>query len=796
MRKLLPLVALAAAMAGCARSDNPDVVRHAAAKPAIAPRASRLPAAGLAAVRARVVRGERYAALPDRGELLAYAPGAPEFRSRAYTWKQVRLSELHALGAIGGTMTIEAPDGHVIRLRYDRHIEHSNGDWTWIGRPAGAQPGTEALITFGEKAVFGSIPDGKGAPLRLMQANGASWMVQTDSAALATIPGAHPTVTDAFPVPRAAQRPVADGASRTSASAPTSATAAAAASTTVDLVLGYTTSFASRLGGQSQANTRLNNMVDFANQAYQNSGIDARVRLVNAVQVDYADNTDNDQALYDLTGYDCSGSGSCVRRTVPASLQPLRNARDQYGADVMSLVRNFDDDANGSCGVGWILGGGQSPIDSSDAAWAVSVVSDSNGRGPGSFPSNGYVCRDETLAHEMGHNMGAQHDVATAKGDNNVLDSDEYGRFPYSFGYKTDANNGNFYTVMAYGDTGQTPYRVFSNPRITFCGGYACGTGQADNALTLGQTTQVIATFRATVVPTPGPPTLPPAPYDVNADGRSDILFAGGSALAYWGMNGAGRLTDAYLGDAGPGWRFVAFGNFDAAGGVDVLWTNGSQIRIWFNTGLASYVVYPIASYSAGWEPFAASDVNGDGKSDILFRSGTAIAYWLMDSTSVVGNAYAGDGGSGYRVVTTGDFTGDGADEIVWANASSIKMWVNGKSAGYTPAIVGSYATGWVPFASGDVNGDGRRDLLLRGGTALAYWQLNGAAVVSSAYLGDGGSGYKPFAVGDYNMDGAADIGWHNGANIKLWMNNGAGGYAPAQVGAFNCCWAPEGGLQ
>jgi hypothetical protein len=37
-------------------------------------------------------------------------------------------------------------------------------------------------------------------------------------------------------------------------------------------------------------------------------------------------------------------------------------------------------------------------------------------------PDNGSFCRDETLIHELGHNLGLQHDVASARGDNGVLD--------------------------------------------------------------------------------------------------------------------------------------------------------------------------------------------------------------------------------------------------------------------------------------------------------------------------------------------------------------------------------------
>ena len=44
-------------------------------------------------------------------------------------------------------------------------------------------------------------------------------------------------------------------------------------------------------------------MVEIANQAYANSQIAHRIRLVHAMQVGYPDNTSNDAALEALTGF-------------------------------------------------------------------------------------------------------------------------------------------------------------------------------------------------------------------------------------------------------------------------------------------------------------------------------------------------------------------------------------------------------------------------------------------------------------------------------------------------------------
>ena len=456
------------------------------------------------------------ASTPDRGTFLTFASTAPVQRG-ASTWHAVHLSEAHALAAITkGGMVVAAPDGHPIQLRFVRSVSHADGNWTWIGRPAGAAKGVEAVLTFGKKAVFGTIPNGKALPLDLTTIGGRTYMVETDQSKL-TAAQVAASGSDVIAAPTASGT---SGVPFTAITAPRP-TVTSSHNTRVDLIIGYTNGFATRLGGQSQAQTRLNFMVDLANQAYANSEVAGQLVLTRTIQVNYADNTLNRSTLYALSGVTCTATAStgqhylpdmgvnCTTATVPAGLQPLIDARQHYGADLVALVRNYTQPENSTCGVAWLLGGAQHAIGAADANFGLSVVSDSSGS---LYPTNGQTCRNETLAHEIGHNMGLAHDQAYAAGtddsnnDGNLLDPEEYGRYADSFGYKTGAGAGNFYTIMAVPAPGQTAYRVFSNPRINTCGGFACGVvGQSDNAATLGLTMPVIAGFRA-----PPPSTLTP----------------------------------------------------------------------------------------------------------------------------------------------------------------------------------------------------------------------------------------------------------------------------------------------
>ena len=129
---------------------------------------------------------------------------------------------------------------------------------------------------------------------------------------------------------------------------------------------------------------------------------------------------------------------------------------------------------------------------------------------------------------------------------------------------------------MAYGDSGQAKVRVFSNPDITFCGGFACGVpNQADNARSLRQTIPIIAAFRAAVAVPGQPPvgTRVALGMDANGDGKSDLIWYhyGAQQIAYWFMNG---VNISQRGDlfSGGDYRVISTGDYNGDSRDDLLW--------------------------------------------------------------------------------------------------------------------------------------------------------------------------------------------------------------------------------
>lgn len=764
MRAYLPAVAVAAGLvAGCSEvADQSTSVRVSPAK-------------------AEVGMARRPVSTPPgAGErLFAYDRSTPAVRRGAAVWHPIHLNETRALAAIGkGAMEIPAPDGQRIQLKFQRHVEHPSGNWTWVGRDEGS--GRQAVLTFGEKAVFGSITGENGEALQVTTSQGRTWLVEADGRLLRE----ELREADFLLGPQTSRRGSAPLV--TSASARTAkAGASAKAGTTVDIVLGYTTGFAARLGGQSQARTRLDYLVALTNQAYADSGVDGEVRVVQTVQVDYPDASSNTATLFELTGVSCvaNNNGSvrlpdlgqnCTPATRPASLQPLVDAREQFGADLVSLVRVFTAET-GSCGVGWLLGAGQTPIDAEDADFAFSVVGDTNGN---ANPVNGTACREEYLAHEMGHNMGLQHDRQSAQAsddtndDGNLLDPEEFGALPYTFGHSTGTDAGNFYTVMSIRRPGQTGFKVFSNPRITLCANQPCGVADmADNARGLGVTMPLVASFRTGTVP------LGPADSDFNGDGVSDVLWrnTNDGRNVVW-RSASSATPQAVTAVTAQAWKVAGVGDFNGDGVSDVLWRNGSDGKnaIWRSANSATpQAVATVASQA--WKIAGVGDFNGDGQSDILWRNTTdgKNAIW-RSGNSATPQAVSTVPLQSWQVAGVGDFNGDGLADILWRNNADGKnvIWRSGGSA--TAQAVATVPVSWQVAGVGDFNGDGVSDILWRNTVdgKNVVWR-SGSSTAPQAVSQVPSQAWKVAKVGDFDGDGVSDILWRlstDGRNV-IWRS-------------------------
>lgn len=216
----------------------------------------------------------------------------------------------------------------------------------------------------------------------------------------------------------------------------------------IDVMVVYTTATKNLLGGDAQAQVLVQQAVDSANSAYLNSKIRQRLRLVHTQEY-----------LYTESGNYSTDLANLRANTTIAAL------RDTHKADLVAMVG----EVTGVCGVGYLMGG------------------------TGGNQNNGFTVTTRScavgnlsFAHELGHNMGSQHNPESGSG----------ATYPFGYGHYV---NGVYRTVMSYVDPcpgGCTRRPYFSNPEVTFMG-YQTGVDNArDNARSINLTADTIANYR------------------------------------------------------------------------------------------------------------------------------------------------------------------------------------------------------------------------------------------------------------------------------------------------------------
>ena len=729
----------------------------------------------------QATRTTAFANMSDHGALLAYEATQQSVHRGAQTYYAVQLSEAHALNAAapGKSIELPMPSGGTVHIDYVRHEESLDGNWSWIGKTA---DGSDAVITFGESAVFGRIAQRNTEALRLTTSAGRSWLVESDpSKMLDGNLGRDSDESDTL-IPRSVVAAVS-AKKRTAASAIAASDEAASAANTIDVAVGYTNGLVTKYGNVANVNTRLANLVAISNQGYQNSLINPRIRLVRTVQVGYTDSNSNELALEAVTGYTCTTSG-CTAQTVPTELVPLRTARDTYGADLVSLVRPFQAPQHQGCGIAWLLGGGGFTIDNTDAPFGYSVVSDGTDVDEGDGRT--YFCREETLAHELGHNMGQQHNIEDAGSPPDT------GMHTYSYGYREATTTG-FYTVMAYrlANSSQFSINYFGNPSVTYTDtGRPTGSATADNARSMNISMPLVAQFRATVVPFGGK-----ARNDFNGDGKSDIVLWNPaiSYLAYWIMNGSVYTGSSGFGVA-SGFSPSKTGFLTAIPQTSLLARNTATQTlysyIWNGTTHAQGTV---GGTPAGWNLVGTGDIDGDGKGDLLWRNPTTgnFAYWLMNGAVYLGGQTYTPPAT-YVIAGVADFNADGRVDLLWNDPGTrnASIWLS-TGTGFNVQQIGQYGTDWNMVGTADVTGDGKADIILRDNAKqyLAYWRMDGAVYQGSSAFGLA-SNRELFTTGDFDGDGIEDLVLTRASdrNLFLWRSNGSL-FTEGLIGQYGAEW-------
>ena len=451
------------------------------------------------------------------------------------------------------------------------------------------------------------------------------------------------------------------------------------------------------------------------NTAYSRSGVIPGVRLVYSGEV----------AGYTEAG-DFSTDLSRLRSPSDGFMDNVHALRNAFGADMVSLII----EGNGSlCGLGYLM------------------LTESAGFAANAFSVSARSCAtgNYTFSHEMGHNMGLQHDRIAQPAN---------GVFPHSHGYVDVVNNFRDIMGVASGCGGCPRIQNFSNPNVTH-NGFPTGVpiaapNSADAAASLNATALTVANWRTQV--TPG---------DFGGDGKSDIAVyrsgawfiqnsSGGSTVVEWG----GAVQDIPVQE-----------DYDGDGKVDIaIFRDGAWFIVKSSGGTSAI------GWGAAGDILVPGDYDGDGKTDqAVYRNG---AWFILNS--IGGVTAVGWGGAPQDIPVPADYDGDGkTDMAIYRNGA----WFIVKSSGGTQAVGWGGAPQDIPVPA-DYDGDGMTDIAIyRSG---AWYILNSSGGTQA--IGWGGAPQDIPVPADYDGDGKTDVAvFRDGA---WYINKSSGGTQAVGWGA------------
>ena len=246
-----------------------------------------------------------------------------------------------------------------------------------------------------------------------------------------------------------------------------------------DLLVVYTQAACYFTGSCDQLEADVLTAVADLNAAYQDSGIQVRMNVVGLAVTQY-ELTGAQKALEHLSGQN------------DGYMDEVHALRDDTGADIVSLV--YD---GAGCGIGYVNA-------SADKAFNVTDVP--------------CLLANRTLAHEIAHNQGANHDRTT-------LGTPSVTTYNYGFRRCDDPSAADhapaphFRTIMSYG-CGTTPRRgVFSSPSRHYEGvsqgidPVLSPSKGTDNARRINERAATVAAFRSRSLQ-----VLPASPIELNAE--------------------------------------------------------------------------------------------------------------------------------------------------------------------------------------------------------------------------------------------------------------------------------------
>lgn len=526
--------------------------------------------------------------------------------------------------------------------RIEPHVASPTG-FTWIGRIVG-KPASEVVLSFDQGTMHGHINlVDQLFGVEYSGTGGLHFVIELNPANFAPCGGAL--------TPPAMTPPPTDSSGAAQVETPPFPPPPdVAGNPIIDVMVVYTSAARSAAGGTQAMLNEVNTAINLTNQSYANTNVSQRVRLVYAAEVAYTETGDMHTDLNRLTYTD-------------GFMDEVHTWRNQFKADMVALITQSAQ----YCGLAWLM----QNVSTSFEWLAFSVTLRS-------------CINNHTFAHELGHNMGSQH---------NPEDASIPPAYNHSYGYRDNVGPVTFRTVMSYAcPTGSCPrINYWSNTTLTYLG-EPMGTSTQNNRLSLNNTAATVASFRTNMLTdTVGifrPSTSQFLLRNSLSTGPADFHDVFGIATDY-----------PVAGD----W------NGDGVDTIGIYRRSTGQFFLKNSNAVGAPVVYSLALGLPNDMPIVG-DWDGDGKDSVgVYRPSNGLIY-IRNALSTGLADYALVLGVPGDLPVAGDWNGDGRDGIGIFRPSLGAFYLlnNAQQNGIVLGDIGLFfgQNGDLPLA-GDWNGNG-----------------------------------------------------------------------------------------